>query len=57
VSAAEREWQQYGNETKDIRLLEAFKEKHKTDPTYVRLAEARIKELKKEEGTTGSRSK
>jgi formylglycine-generating enzyme required for sulfatase activity len=45
-STAEREWQQYGKDTKDIRLLEAFKEKHKTDPVYARLAEARIEELK-----------
>ena len=48
-SAAEREWQQYGKDTKDIRLLEAFKEKHRVDPVYVRLAEARIEELKREE--------
>jgi hypothetical protein len=46
-STAEREWQQYGKDTKDIRLLEAFKEKHKADPVYVRLAEARIEELRK----------
>jgi uncharacterized caspase-like protein len=45
-NTAEREWQQYGKDTKDIRLLEAFKEKHKADPIYVRLAEARIDELK-----------
>jgi hypothetical protein len=44
-SAAEREWQQYGKDTKDLRLLEAFKEKHKADPVYARLAEARIEEL------------
>jgi uncharacterized caspase-like protein len=31
-STAEREWQQYAMDTKDIRLLEAFKEKHKGDP-------------------------
>jgi peptidoglycan-N-acetylglucosamine deacetylase len=48
-SAAEREWQRYGNNTKDIRLLEAFKEKHKGDPLYARLAEARIEELKKQQ--------
>jgi uncharacterized caspase-like protein len=48
-STAEREWQQYGKVTKDIRLLEAFKEKHRADPVYVRLAEARIEELKREE--------
>ena len=47
-STAEREWQQYGKDTKDIRLLEAFKEKHKDDPVYVRLAEARIEELRKQ---------
>jgi uncharacterized caspase-like protein len=47
-SAVEREWQQYGKDTKDIRLLEAFKEKHKADPVYVRLAEERIEELKKQ---------
>src|SRR5215470_6512045 len=29
VSTAEREWRQYAKDTKDIRLLEAFKEKHK----------------------------
>jgi formylglycine-generating enzyme required for sulfatase activity len=46
-STAEREWQQYGKDTNDIRLLEAFKEKHKADPLYVRLAEARIEELKR----------
>jgi uncharacterized caspase-like protein/Tfp pilus assembly protein PilF len=46
-STAEREWQ-YVKDTKDIRLLEAFKEKHKADPFYVRLAEARIEELKKQ---------
>jgi hypothetical protein len=43
---AEREWQQYAKDTRDIRLLEAFKEKHKADPVYVRLAEVRIEELK-----------
>jgi formylglycine-generating enzyme required for sulfatase activity len=48
VSTAEREWQQYGKDTKDIRLLEAFKEKHRGDPVYARLAEARIEELKKQ---------
>jgi hypothetical protein len=48
-AAAEREWQQYGKDTQDIRLLEAFKEKHKADPVYVRLAEARLEELKREE--------
>jgi uncharacterized caspase-like protein len=48
LSMAEREWQQYAKDTKDIRLLEAFKEKHKADPVYVRLAEARIEELKKQ---------
>jgi formylglycine-generating enzyme required for sulfatase activity len=48
-STAEREWQQYGKETKDIRLLEAFKLKHKSDPVYVRLAEARSEELKRQE--------
>jgi len=46
-STAERE-RQYGKDTKDIRLLEAFKEKHKADSFYVRLAEARIEELKKQ---------
>jgi hypothetical protein len=46
---AEREWQQYGKDAKDIRLLEAFKEKHKADPVYVRLAEGRIEELKKKQ--------
>ena len=45
-SAAELEWQQYAKDTKDIRLLEAFKEKHEADPVYVRLAEARIEEQK-----------
>src|SRR5262245_22441082 len=48
-STAEREWQQYGKDTKDTRLLEAFKEKHNADPVYVRLAEARIEELKKQQ--------
>jgi hypothetical protein len=48
-SAAEREWQQFAKDTKDIRLLEAFKEKHKDDPVYLRLAEARIEELKKQQ--------
>jgi S1-C subfamily serine protease len=47
---AEREWQQYAEDTKDIPLLEAFKEKHKADPVYVRLAEARIEELKRGDG-------
>ena len=47
-STAEREWQQYGKDTKDIRLLEAFKEKHKGDPVYARLADVRIEELKKQ---------
>jgi uncharacterized caspase-like protein len=37
-SAAEREWQQYGKGTTDIRLLEAFKEKYKADPVHARLA-------------------
>jgi hypothetical protein len=46
---ADREWQQYAKDTKDIRLLEAFKEKHKADPVYVRLAEARMEELKKQQ--------
>jgi D-alanyl-D-alanine carboxypeptidase len=49
LKAAERDWQQYGKDTKDIRLLEAFNEKHKADPLYARLAEARIEELKREE--------
>jgi hypothetical protein len=31
-STAERKWRQYGKDTTDIRLLEAFKEKHKADP-------------------------
>jgi formylglycine-generating enzyme required for sulfatase activity len=31
--------------TRDIRLLEAFKEKHKTDPVYARVAEAHIEGL------------
>ena len=48
-STAEREWQQYVKDTKDIRILEAFKGKHKGDPLYVRLAEARIEELKKQQ--------
>jgi lytic murein transglycosylase len=48
-STAEREWQQYAKNTKDIRLLEAFREKHKADPVYVRLAELRIEQLKREE--------
>jgi uncharacterized caspase-like protein len=48
-STAEREWQQYGKDTNDIRLLEAFREKHKADLVYARLAEARIEELKREE--------
>jgi hypothetical protein len=48
-STAEREWQQYGKDTKDIHLLEAFKDKYKADPVYVRLAEARIEELKKQQ--------
>jgi hypothetical protein len=48
LAEAETEWQQYGKDTKDIRLLEAFKEKHK-EPLYVRLAEARIEDLKREE--------
>jgi formylglycine-generating enzyme required for sulfatase activity len=47
-SPTEREWQQYGKDTKDIHLLEAFKEKHKADPVYARLAEARIEELRKQ---------
>jgi Caspase domain len=46
-STAELEWQQYGKDKKDVRLLEAFKEKHRSDPVYARLAEARIEELKK----------
>jgi formylglycine-generating enzyme required for sulfatase activity len=46
VNTAEREWQQYAKDTKDVRLLEAFKKKHKEDPVYVRLAEARIEDLK-----------
>jgi hypothetical protein len=50
-STAEREWQQYGKDATDIRLLEAFKEKHKADPVYVRLAEARIEELKKQQAS------
>jgi formylglycine-generating enzyme required for sulfatase activity len=49
TTTPEREWQQYGKDTKDLRLLEAFKEKHKADPVYARLAEARIDDLKKEE--------
>jgi uncharacterized caspase-like protein len=52
-STAEREWQQYGKDTKDIRLLEAFKEKYKADPVYARLAEARIEELKTQPETSG----
>src|SRR5262249_12511341 len=48
LSRAEREWQQYGKDTKDIGLLEAFKEKYKADPVYVRLVEARIEQLKKQ---------
>jgi formylglycine-generating enzyme required for sulfatase activity len=55
-STAEREWQQYGKDTKDIRLLEAFKEKHKADPLYVRLAEARIEELKKQQAASADPS-
>jgi formylglycine-generating enzyme required for sulfatase activity len=46
---AERDWKQYWKNTKDIRMLEAFKEMHKDDPFYVRLAEARIEQLKREE--------
>jgi len=53
-STAERE-RQYGKDTKDIRLLEAFKEKHKADSFYVRLAEARIEELKKQLAAGGVR--
>src|SRR5215470_271140 len=49
VNTAEREWQQYAKDTKDVRLPEAFKEKHKADPVYVRLAEARIEALKKQQ--------
>jgi formylglycine-generating enzyme required for sulfatase activity/uncharacterized caspase-like protein len=52
--AAEREWQQYAKDTKDIRLLEAFKEKHKADPVYVRLAETRLEELKEEDKRTAA---
>jgi hypothetical protein len=36
-------------------LLEAFKEKHKADPVYGRLAEARIEDLRKEQGNAPSR--
>src|SRR5262245_30518024 len=32
-----------------MRLLEAFREKHKADPVYVRLAETRIDELKRQQ--------
>jgi uncharacterized caspase-like protein len=48
-SEAEHEWQQYGKDTKDIQLLEAFKDKHRADPLYVRLAETRIEELRKQQ--------
>jgi hypothetical protein len=53
---AEREWQQYGKDTRDIGLLEAFKEKHKADPLYVRLAEERIEELKNQRVATAPNS-
>jgi serine protease Do len=53
---ADREWQQYAKDTKDIRLLEAFKEKHKADPVYVRLAEARIEALKRQDIATAAPS-
>jgi uncharacterized caspase-like protein len=49
LSAAEREWQQYGKDTKDIELLKAFKNKHNADPFYVRLAETRIEELRRQQ--------
>jgi hypothetical protein len=50
-SAAEREWQDI-KDTKDVGVLEAFIGMHKADPqnaVYVRLAEARVEELKKTE--------
>lgn len=45
AAEVEREWQLYGKDTKDLRLLEAFIEKHKADLVYARLAEARIEVL------------
>jgi len=47
-SITEREWQQYSKETKDIRVLEAFKEEHKTDAVYAWLPEARIDGLNRQ---------
>ena len=46
-SAAERDWQQYAKDTRDIALLEAFKRKHAGDPVHVRLADARVDALKR----------
>jgi len=41
-SAAEREWQPYGKDTRNFRLREVFREKLKAESVYARLAEARI---------------
>ena len=48
-STAEREWQQYGRDSRDPALLEAFKRKHKDDPVYVALADARLALLRREQ--------
>ena len=48
-STAEREWQQYGRDSRDAALIEAFKRKHKDDPVYVALADARLALLRREE--------
>jgi formylglycine-generating enzyme required for sulfatase activity len=45
IAAEEREWQAYGKDTRSIRPLEVFKEKHKVESVYGRLAEARIEGL------------
>ena len=58
-STAEREWQQYAKDTRDLALLEAFKRKHAQDPVYVRLAEARIEAVQREAqaAATGERER
>lgn len=55
-SAAEREWQQYAKDTRDLGLLDAFKKKHAQDPVYVRLADARIELLRREAEETRTRA-
>ena len=45
IAAEEREGQAYAKVTRGIRPLEVFKEEHKVESVYTRLAEARIEGL------------